>query len=197
MKENARSSLSGAAFWFLRRLYGLKGWRLENTALPIKKFIIVGAPHTSNWDFVFFAGATRMLGIRPSFIGKHTLFKWPMTRFMYDMGGMPVDRAQPGGYVKSVVDAFAAADEMALVIAPEGSRTSNGEWRTGFYRIAVGARVPIVPAWVNHETLRGGLGEPIMPSGDYKTDLAKIAAFYRSKMPDCERFAVLEGVANE
>jgi len=197
MEVDQTPTLSSRLIWFaLRRLYDWKGWQLENAAHPpLRKFIILGAPHTSNWDFVFFAGATRKIGIRPRFVGKHTLFRWPMTRFMFDMGGMPVDRSRPGGYVQAVADAIAAADEMALVIAPEGSRTSTGEWRSGFYRIAMAAGVPIVPAWVNNDTMRGGLGEPIMPSGDYAADLARIADFYLSKMPDCERFAALAAQA--
>ena len=189
----SKPTLLSRLIWFvLRRLYDWKGWQLEQQrAPPLRKYILLGAPHTSNWDFVFFAGATRKLGILPRFMGKHTLFAWPMTRFMYDMGGMPVDRSRPGGYVQAVVEAFAQAEDMALVIAPEGTRSSAGEWRTGFYRIAMGAGVPIVPAWVDHATKQGGLGEPIMPTGDYKADLAKIAEFYRSKMPGCARFGVL------
>ena len=173
-------------------LYRWKGWRTEGRRPDVDKFIILGAPHTSNWDFIFFLGATNELGIRPSFVGKNTLFKWPMTRFMFDMGGIPVDRAKRANYVEQVADAFAEADDLALVIAPEGSRTFKGSWKSGFYHIAMAAGVPIVPAWVNNQTLRGGLGDPIMPTGDYQADLAKIAAFYREKRPDCDRFVALE-----
>lgn len=173
-------------------LYRWRGWTLEGKRPDCDKFIVVGAPHTSNWDFVFFLGAARELGIKPSFIGKHTLFEGLQRRFMLDMGGVPVVRDGSGGYVRSVVGAFDAADELALVVAPEGSRTSTGEWRSGFYHIALGAGVPIVPAWVDHGRMRGGMGDPIMPSGDYRADLAKIAAFYRENRPDCARFEVLE-----
>ena len=83
-------------------------------------------------------------------------------------------------------------DELALVIAPEGSRSGSGEWKSGFYHIAMAANVPIVPAWVDHENLRGGIGEPLWPSGDYRADLAKLASFYREKRPDCARFLALE-----
>lgn len=173
-------------------LYRWKGWRIEGQRPEARKFVILGAPHTSNWDFIFFLGATNELGIRPSFMGKSSLFKWPMTQFMLDMGGISVDRSKRANYVEQVAQAFARADDLALVIAPEGSRTFKGEWKSGFYHIAMAAGVPIVPAWVNHETMRGGLGEPIVPSGDYRADLAKIAAFYREKRPDCDRFVALE-----
>lgn len=173
-------------------LYRWKGWRIDGRRPEARKFIILGAPHTSNWDFIFFIGATHELGIRPNFMGKSSLFKWPMTDFMLDMGGVPVDRAKRANYVEQVAAAFAAADDLALVIAPEGSRTFKGDWRSGFYHIAMAAGVPIVPAWVDNAKLVGGMGEPIMPTGDYRADLAKIAAFYREKCPDCDRFVALE-----
>ena len=173
-------------------LYRWKGWKIEGRRPDCDKFIILGAPHTSNWDFVFFLGAANQLGIKPSFMGKTSLFKWPMTNFMLDMGGVPVDRTKRGKYVDQVAAAFEASDELALVIAPEGSRTFKGAWRTGFYHIAMAAGVPIVPAWVNNKTMRGGMGEAMMPTGDYRADLAHLAAFYREKRPDCDRFVALE-----
>ena len=173
-------------------LYRWKGWKIEGRRPDCDKFIILGAPHTSNWDFVFFLGAANQLGIKPSFMGKTSLFKWPMTNFMLDMGGVPVDRTKRGKYVEQVAAAFEASDELALVIAPEGSRTFKGAWRTGFYHIAMAAGVPIVPAWVNNKTMRGGMGEAMMPTGDYRADLAHLAAFYREKRPDCDRFVALE-----
>ncbi len=185
------SLLSRIVWWALGKVYDWRGYTLENHPQKLPRFLLVGAPHTSNWDFIYFAGAVQEMGIRPSFIGKHTLFKWPMTRFMLDMGGMPINRSAPQGYVRSVIQQIEAADEMALVIAPEGSRSTDGRWRSGFYHIANGAGVPIVPAWVNHETGQAGFGEPIWPSGDFHADLAKIAAFYQAKLPDCERFDVL------
>ena len=173
----------------LLALYRWKGWRIDGGPPGLPKFVIVGAPHTSNWDFVFFIGATHAMGIRPSFLGKHTLFKWPMDRFMRDMGGIAVDRSRPGSnYVEQVAAAFAAADNLALVIAPEGTRSSDGRWRSGFWHIARAAGVPIVPAWVDHATMRGGMGAPIWPSDDLAADLARLETFYRGKLPGCARF---------
>lgn len=177
-------------------LYRWRGWRLEGSHPGVAKFVITGAPHTSNWDFVFFIGATHQLGIRPSFMGKHTLFKWPLTRFMQDMGGVEVDRSNRGShYVEQVARAFAEADELALVVAPEGTRRSDGAWRSGFWHIARAAGVPIVPAWVNHATMRGGIGPTIWPSDNFAADLKRLAAFYRSVRPDCARFVRLEDAA--
>lgn len=195
-KPKDASLLSRLVRRMLIALYRWKGWRIEGQHPGVDKFVITGAPHTSNWDFVFFIGATHQLGIGPSFMGKHTLFKWPMTHFMRDMGGVSVDRSKRGSnYVEQVAEEFARRDELALVVAPEGSRTTDGSWRSGFWHIARAAGVPIVPAWVNNATMRGGLGPPIWPSDDLAADLAKFAEFYLSKMPGCRRFERLAEAA--
>lgn len=182
------SFLSRIVHRLLIALYRHRGWHFEGNPPGVAKCVVTGAPHTSNWDFVFVLGAVEQLGLKPAFIGKHTLFRWPLARFMRDMGGIAVDRGKRANFVDQVVAEFAVRDELALVVAPEGSRGSDGTWRSGFYHIALNAGVPIVPAWVDHIRMRGGIGDPIMPSGDYRADMAKIAAFYRAKRPDCDRF---------
>lgn len=186
------SLLSRLAKAALLWLYRRKGWTLVERHPAPRRCVILGVPHTSNWDFVFFLGATWQLGIAPAFMGKHTLFKWPMTRFMFDMGGIPVNRTVKANYVDQVVSAFARREDLALVIAPEGTRSSKGAWRSGFYHIAQEAGVPIVPAWVDNATMTGGIGEPLMPSGDYGADMAKLLAFYRARIPGHPRWDVLE-----
>lgn len=177
-------------------LYRWKGWRIEGQRPASDKFVITGAPHTSNWDFIFFIGATSRLGIQPSFVGKMSLFRGFLRRFMFDMGGLPIDRSKRGSNcVEQIAAHFAARRELALVVAPEGSRGSDGSWRSGFYHIAMSAGVPIVPAWVDNARKRGGVGPAIVPTGNYGADLARIAAFYRTVMPDCERFRVLAAQA--
>ncbi|HET7708482.1 MAG TPA: lysophospholipid acyltransferase family protein [Sphingomicrobium sp.] len=170
-------------------LFKLRGWHIDGRPPAVKKFILVGAPHTSNWDFAVFLGATHELGIRASYLGKHSLFRWPLRRFMLDMGGIPVDRSKRSNYVDQVVAEFARRDELALVIAPEGTRHSDGQWKSGFYHIAMAAAVPIVPAWLDRTRRRIGIGEPLSPTGDYRADLARIIAFYRRAWPDQERFS--------
>lgn len=176
-------------------IYHAKGWKLDGDLPPIPKYVIAGAPHTSNWDFVFFIGATAEKDVRPNFMGKHTLFKWPMTRFMFEMGGIPVDRTKRANYVEQVADEFARRDRLALVIAAEGSRTTDGSWKSGFYHIARAANVPIVPAWVCNERRVLGFGPPIDPRADYGEVLLQIARFMRSKLPDYGRYKVLEAQA--
>lgn len=172
-------------------LYRWKGWKLVQVNPVPKRCIILGAPHTSNWDFVFFLGATHERGIKPSFMGKLSLFKWPLTRFMYDMGGLPVDRSRRANYVDQVVTEFGRRDELALVIAPEGTRGTITAWRSGFYHIAHGAGVPIIPAWVDNTTMKGGLGPAITTCGDFDADLRRIAAFYHAVLPDHPKLAIL------
>ncbi|MDZ4308552.1 1-acyl-sn-glycerol-3-phosphate acyltransferase [Allopontixanthobacter sp.] len=193
--DRVPSLLSRAVRRIILWLYRWKGWKLDGNLPPIAKYVIAGAPHSSNWDFVFFVGATAEQGVQPNFMGKNTLFRWPMTRFMLDMGGIPVDRSKSANYVAQVAAEFAARDRLALVIAAEGTRSSKGEWRSGFYHIAVASGVPIVPAWVCNERMILGFGPPIMPTGDYAADLTKIAAFMRSKLPDYGRYKVLEAQA--
>lgn len=186
-----RTLLSRAVRRVLLALFAWKGWRLAGERPAARKFVIVGAPHTTNWDFVFFIGATHHFGVQPSFIGKDTLFRWPLTRFMKDMGGVPVDRSRRGDYVRQVVAEFARRDELALVVAPEGTRSSDGHWRSGFWHIARGAGVPIVPAWVDNTRMVGGLGPAVETSDDYMADLGRLGDFYRTVMPDHPRFARL------
>lgn len=188
--------LSRVVLWACLALYRWKGWRLEGARPSEPKFVITGVPHTSNWDFIFFVGATHELGIRPSFVGKVSLFRGFLRRFMFDMGGLPVDRSKRGSnYVEQIAAHFSARRELALVIAPEGSRGTDGSWRSGTYHIATRAGVPIVPAWVDNARRRGGVGPAIHLTGDYGADLARIAAYYRSVMPDCARFRVLAAQA--
>lgn len=189
------SLMSRLVRWVILLIYRAKGWKLEGALPDARKFVIAGAPHTSNWDFVFFTGATHEMGIKPSFMGKHTLFRWPMKRFMEDMGGIPVDRRSRANYVEQVAAEFARRDELALVVAAEGSRTTDGTWKSGFYHIAQAAGVPIVPTWVCNATMRLGFGPALWPSGDYAADLAKIAAYLRSVLPDESRFKALEAQA--
>jgi 1-acyl-sn-glycerol-3-phosphate acyltransferase len=187
-----RSILSRIVRRIILAIYRWRGWTLDGHLPDIPKFVIAGAPHTSNWDFVFFTGATAAEGIEPAFMGKHTLFKGVMRNFMLDMGGIPIDRTQRANVVEQVADEFARRDRLALVIAAEGTRSSRGEWKSGFYNIARAANVPIVPAWVCNTRRIVGFGPAIIPSANYGETLLEIACFMRVKLPEFERFKVLE-----
>lgn len=188
-----RSILSRIVRRIIMMLYRWKGWKIDG-GLPreLQKYVIAGAPHTSNWDFVFFTGATAEEGIEPNFMGKHTLFRGIMRNFMFDMGGIPVDRSKRANVTQQVASEFARREHLALVIAAEGTRKSDGTWRSGFYNIARAANVPIVAAWVDNDTNTLGFSDPIWPTRSYGETLMRISVFMRSKLPDLERYRVLE-----
>ncbi len=102
---------------------------------------------------------------------------------MLDMGGVAVDRQKGGNYVQAMIDEFARRDEFMLTIAPEGTRGSVRQWKTGFYHIAVGANVPLVVGMMDYGTKTGGLGPMIWPTGDYEADMAKVAEIYAATTP--------------
>ncbi len=179
-------------------IYRLRGWKIqERFPVEVKKCVIAGAPHTSNWDFVFFAGATHDEKVQPNFMGKHTLFEGIMRNFMLDMGGIAVDRSKKGGTIEQLKDEFDSREELNLVMACEGTRKSDGKWKSGFYNIAKAAGVPIVLAYADNDKRTIGFSSPMMPSGNYGEDLLKIAQWFRSKIPDLERYKVLEQQAKD
>jgi 1-acyl-sn-glycerol-3-phosphate acyltransferase len=160
-------------------LYRRHGWTAVGTVPEPRRFVLIAAPHTSNWDFPYVLGLFDDLGVEAHFMAKKSLFRWPFTRFMREVGGVPVDRAAAGDMVTQMVAEFAARDEFVLTIAPEGTRGSVSAWRTGFYRIAHGAGVPIVCGFMDYARNTGGLGPVIIPTGDYEADMAPAFAFYR------------------
>ena len=164
--------------WFKSR-----GWQAEGQLPPDRKFVLVGAPHTSNWDFLVFVGTIAAFGLKVHFIGKHTLFRWPLGSMMRGLGGVPVDRSESRDLVHQMADQFAAHDEFILIVAPEGTRGKTDRWRTGFYRIALAAGVPMVCAGPDYARRRGVIGPTIHPTGDYEADMAPAFAFFRSLVP--------------
>ena len=183
---------------FIRKLLLLwfhgGGWSISGTLPPDPKFVIMGASHTSNWDFLVFLGAVQALGRKVHFIGKHSLFRWPLGGFMRALGGIPVDRSANQDLVSQVVAQFEAHDEFVLVVAPEGTRSRTTAWKTGFYQIALKAGVPIVAAGPDFPTRRGVFGPVIRPTGNYTEDLKPAFAFFRTLTPrHPERAAFPEG----
>lgn len=160
--------------------YRTAGWAPDGHLPPLPRFVLVGAPHTSNWDFLVFVGTIAAFGREVHFIAKHSLFRWPIEGFMRGLGGVPVDRSASNDLVRQMADQFAARDEFILVIAPEGTRSGDSRWRTGFYRIALTAGVPLVCAGPDYARRRGVIGPVVHPTGDYDRDMAPAFAFFRS-----------------
>ncbi|MDV3258367.1 MAG: lysophospholipid acyltransferase family protein [Sphingomonas sp.] len=175
-------------------IYRLAGWQAIGELPPIPKFVIMGASHTSNWDFLVFVGTVSALGRQVRFIAKDSLFRWPMGGFMRALGGVPVDRSAPQDLVSQIVAEFEAHDEFVLVFAPEGTRSRTTSWKTGFYQIALRANVPIVCAGPDYPSRRGVIGPVIQPTGDYAGDLKPAFQFFRTLVPrHPERSAFPEG----
>ena len=154
------------------------GWDVEGTLPDLAKFVVIGAPHTSNWDFVVAMPILWALGVEARWIGKHTIFRWPFARLLRYFGGMPVKRSEHHGSVERVIDIFNHKERLVLAVAPEGTRKRVTRWKTGFYHIAVGAGVPIVPAYFDYPRRRVGFGAPFSPTGDVDADIQSLRAFY-------------------
>src|SRR5690348_10193104 len=161
-----------------RALLGASGWTIEGDFPATPKLVAIVAPHTSNWDFVVGILAVFAIGIRVRFLAKHTLFKGPLGAFMRWCGGMPVNRAAPQGLVPQVVEAIETAERVFLAITPAGTRSSTKPWKSGFYHIAVAARVPILPVVFDGPNRAVRLLAPFEPSGNYENDLPKLLALY-------------------
>ena len=159
----------------------LTGWRFEGVVPNEPKFVIIVAPHTSNWDFPVGVMALFSLGFSVSFLAKHTVFGWPWGIFMRWLGGIPVERSVSRDRVAESVAAFNGADKLIFVVAPEGTRKLVPRWKTGFYHVARGAQVPIVPVYFDFATKVIGIGPAFRTTSDMERDLAEIKEFYRGR----------------
>jgi 1-acyl-sn-glycerol-3-phosphate acyltransferase len=177
--ERAHSRLSAALGRFSM---GLTGWRFEGGVPDVRKMVLIVAPHTSNWDFPVGLQAKLALRLGGRFIGKHSLFRWPLGIFMRWLGGIPVNRSAASGFVSEVAATLRAADRLTVVIAPEGTRRRVEQWKSGFYRIAHEAGVPILPVGFDYPRRVIFFAPLFHPSGDYETDLKQLRANYRPEM---------------
>ena len=158
----------------------LTGWRFEGAQPNEPTFVIIVAPHTSNWDFPVGVMALFAIGFRVSFLGKHTIFKWPFGIFMRWLGGIPVERSVSRDRVAESIAAFNASEKLILVIAPEGTRKLVPRWKMGFYHVAHGANVPIVPIAFDFVQRLIRVHPPFRTTGDKERDLGEIKELYRN-----------------
>ncbi len=158
----------------------MKLWRfkVEGHFPTDPKFVIIAAPHTTNWDFLLLIGGAGELGIKAYWMGKKELFPKPIAWFMKWLGGIPIDRKSRHNVVEQAVEVFNRSSHLYLVIPPEGTRSRTEYWKTGFYHIAVQANVPIVLAAADYGNRRILIGPRLEPSGDIQADMVQIAAFY-------------------
>jgi 1-acyl-sn-glycerol-3-phosphate acyltransferase len=156
----------------------LIGWRTYAIRPHTSRYVLIGAPHTSNWDFglMLLLMAAEQLPIR--FMGKDSLFRGPLGPLMRSLGGIPVNRRERRKLVDQVAAKFEEYDDLIVGIAPEGTRSKTSHWKTGFYYIALKAKVPIAMAYLDYGNKIIGVGPNFMPSGDLKADFEIIREFY-------------------
>lgn len=152
----------------------LFGWRFEGTIPNLAKFVVIFAPHTTGWDFVVGMVAIQSLGIRVSWLGVDWLFRIP---FIRSLGGIPVDRSRPQGLVAQSIQHFKDREHLVLAISPEGSR-KKVRWKKGFYHIAVGAGVPIMPILLDQQKKLILFADPLEPVGDFEADMDRLRSIY-------------------
>jgi 1-acyl-sn-glycerol-3-phosphate acyltransferase len=162
-------------------ILSILGWKAVSTKNDSTQYILIGAPHTSNWDFPLTLLSIWALGIKFSWVAKHTLFVGPLDYIFRKMGGIPVDRTARTGFLKSMIDAFTENDTLVLAIAPEGTRSKTDHWKAGFYTIAIKANVDICLGYIDYPSKTVGLGPLLRPSGNVQNDFQKIREFYQDK----------------
>ncbi|MDX1693867.1 MAG: lysophospholipid acyltransferase family protein [Ketobacteraceae bacterium] len=163
---------------FSRLLLSLAGWKVEGKRPDIPKYVLIAAPHTSNWDFYYLILMAFYYRMPICWMGKDSLFHGWRGPFMRWLGGIPVNRSSASNLVNDTVAAFRQTDSMTIAIPPEGTRGQVTYWKSGFYHIARGADVPIVLGYLDFGRKCGGLGPVFWPTGDFDTDLKEIKAFY-------------------
>lgn len=169
--------LAGAA----RLILKLFGWKLIDLPQRAGKSVVIGFPHTSNWDFPVGLLAIAALSLRARWVGKDTLFRHGLGPLMRALGGIPVNRREQTGFVERMAAEFARRTDFHLVMAPEGTRRRTEGWKSGFYRIALAAGVPVTMATIDYGRREVGLLESITLCGDESTDMAAIAACYAGR----------------
>lgn len=166
-------------FHFLARiLMRVSGWRVVGKLPDIPKFVLIGAPHTSNLDFIVFLGVIFTLRADVKFMGKAELFRPPYGWFFYYCGGIPVDRRKSTGLVEQMVKVCNESDKFILTIAPEGTRHHVTEWKRGFYHIARSAGIPIVLAALDGKHKEVRIGQVFQHTEDAETDMKAIQGYF-------------------
>ena len=162
-----------------RLILGVAGWTMVGEIPPLKKAVFIAAPHTSNWDGFWMLVYKFALDVKVRFLAKHTLFWWPLGAILRGAGAMPIDRSQRAATVEQLARAFRDEEHLFLALAPEGTRKWQPYWKSGFYRIAKAAAVPIVLAYIDYPSKQMGIGITLPEDNTLDEDLELIREFYR------------------
>jgi len=164
-------------------LMRLSGWKFTGEPFPdLRKFVIIVAPHTSNWDFVVGVMAKYAIGLRGTFLGKDSLFKFPMGLLMRWLGGFPVDRSSAHDVVAQTANLVKARDRVVIALSPEGTRKAMERWRSGFWWIAHKTGIPILPVAFDFSTRSIHVYPVFHTTGDPKRDIPELRRLYRAEM---------------
>ena len=165
----------------------LLGWKIQGSYPASPHSVIIAAPHTSNWDFVYLIAAMAALGVRIHWLGKASLFNHPLGFIMRWLGGIPVDRSRRNQLVSQIAERFETLSSLHIVVPPAGTRSPTDRWRSGFYHIAKAANVPIIYGFLDYPSKTAGLSQAKALSDDLRQDMDEIRTFYadkRGKFPD-------------
>ena len=168
--------------WLGVGLMRFSGWRIDGNFPNLPKFVLIVAPHTSNWDFYRGACAYFALQLEATWFVKHTALKGPVGALARYFGAVGINRAQAGSTVDEYVAEFQRRDAMIITITPEGTRKKVPAWKTGFYRVAIAANVPIVPVAFDFSRKRIVISAPFFPTGDLDADLPIIKEHFHANM---------------
>lgn len=164
--------------WLGRTILRLGGWHVAGTLPDLPKLVLIAAPHSSNWDGVWGFAAKLALGFEVRVLGKAQLFWWPLGPVLRRLGVIPIDRSSPQGTVGQAVAMIRASERIWYALAPEGTRKPVERWKSGFWKIAHEAQVPILPAYFHYPDRRIGIGPLFHTSGDMAADIAALRAWY-------------------
>jgi 1-acyl-sn-glycerol-3-phosphate acyltransferase len=176
-------------YWLGKSYLDLFGWRLKTEIPSHDKFVLIAAPHTSGWDLPFMIATSYVMRIPISWMGKQELFRPPFGWLMRALGGIPIDRSARKDRVARAIEEFTRAEHLVLAVSAEGTRGGVDYWKSGFYRIALGAKVPIGLGYLDFAQKTCGIGGFITPTGDMRADMDQVRAFYkdiRGKHPEKE-----------
>lgn len=178
-----RANRSGFTRWVGRTLLKLMGWQIQGRVPDVRKLIVAGAPHTSNWDFVIAMSVVMALDLRANWLAKHTIFRFPFKTLFYKLGGIPLDRSNPKGVAEQMAEKIRASDQMIIGIMPEGTRKKVEKWKSGFLRIAYAADCPVMLSSLDFDAKTVLFGDLIAAREDVDQQLLEIKQYYRQFKP--------------
>jgi 1-acyl-sn-glycerol-3-phosphate acyltransferase len=164
-------------------LFKVSGWKLSGNLTPEnRRCVMVAAPHTSNWDFIYARAAFYLMGAPIRFTIKKEFMRFPFGGLLRSMGAIPIDRSKNTRMVDAMIQIFRETPgDICILVTPEGTRKYQPRWRRGFYHVAMGANVPIVLGYLDYAKKEAGIGPAFYPTGDIDADMEKIMDFYRTK----------------